>query len=140
MLSTRWQGYRRIAWVEQGLLGLAVVVVIAQGQWQQALTLALFLVASLVFVVRDDKSPTSGKAGGLKRGTAQSGLTSTIHLITATVQSVGLPSPVPECIYEPFPHLVPPSKHHTLVPKSAAPQSSSVSPHSFALSLSHFYP
>jgi len=54
MLSTRWQGYRKIAWVGQGILGLAVVVMIAQGQWQQSLTLTLFLVASLIFVVQDD--------------------------------------------------------------------------------------
>ncbi|MGG6265579.1 hypothetical protein ACQ4M3_06185 [Leptolyngbya sp. AN03gr2] len=58
MFSTRWKGYRQLAWVGQGLLGLAVIVVAAQGQWQQALTLALFLGASLIFVVQDDKLPT----------------------------------------------------------------------------------
>jgi hypothetical protein len=57
MLSTKWQGYRQAAWVGQGLLGLAVAVVTAQGQWQNALTLALFLGASLIFVVKDDRLP-----------------------------------------------------------------------------------
>jgi len=115
------------------------------------------------------KSPTSGKAGGLEKGAAQSRLASTIRLTTATVQSVGLPSPVLECIavatllrtflavcfaccrrclcpnlcgdgytYEPFLHRLPLLKHSSLAPKSAAPQSSSVSLHSFARSLSHF--
>jgi len=84
------------------------------------------------------QSPTSGKAGGLERGTAQSGLAPTIHPIVATVQFVGLPSLVLGCTYEPFLHRVPRSKHNTLVPKNAAPQSSSASPHNSALSLSHF--
>lgn len=57
MLSTRWRGYRPLAWIGQGLLALAIVVVAVQGQWQQALTLALFLGASLIFVVQDDKLP-----------------------------------------------------------------------------------
>lgn len=58
MLSTRWRGYRRLAWIGQGLLGLAVVWVIAQGQWPQALTLALFLGASIIFVLQEDRLPT----------------------------------------------------------------------------------
>lgn len=58
MSYTNWKGYRYAAWVGELLLGAAILLVLAQGQWQNALALGLFLVASLIFVIRDDKLPT----------------------------------------------------------------------------------
>ena len=46
------------AWIGQALLTIAIVVEIAQGEWQNALALALFLIISLIFVLRDDRLPT----------------------------------------------------------------------------------
>lgn len=58
MLSINWKGYRFAAWVGQTLLGIAVLSAAIQGKWQDAIALALFLIASFVFVVKDDKLPT----------------------------------------------------------------------------------
>ncbi len=58
MLSINWKGYRFAAWVGQTLLGIAVLAAAIQGKWQNAIALALFLIVSLVFVVRDNKLPT----------------------------------------------------------------------------------
>ncbi|HEY9880052.1 MAG TPA: hypothetical protein V6D29_16475 [Leptolyngbyaceae cyanobacterium] len=58
MSYTNWQGYRYAAWVGELLLGIATVLTLAQGQWQNAIALGLFLAASLIFVIRDDKLPT----------------------------------------------------------------------------------
>lgn len=58
MSYTNWQGYRYAAWVGELLLGIATVLTLAQGQWKNAIALGLFLAASLIFVIRDDKLPT----------------------------------------------------------------------------------
>lgn len=51
MLSTNWRGYRIAAYGGQLLLGIALVVVLSQGNFQGALTLTGFLAASVAFVV-----------------------------------------------------------------------------------------
>ncbi|MBW4449700.1 MAG: hypothetical protein KME38_23395 [Spirirestis rafaelensis WJT71-NPBG6] len=58
MKSINWQGYRIIAWVGQALLAIFVIFAAMQGNWSNALALVLFLIASFIFVVRDDKLPT----------------------------------------------------------------------------------
>lgn len=58
MQHTNWKGYRIAAWIGQALLAIAVILAIGQGKWQNALALALFLIASFVFVIRDDRLPT----------------------------------------------------------------------------------
>jgi len=58
MMTTNWRGYRVAAWVGQALLTIAVIAALGQGKWQNALGLALFLVASLAFVVINDRWPT----------------------------------------------------------------------------------
>jgi hypothetical protein len=58
MLHTNWKGYRMAAWIGQALLAIAIILAIGQGKWQNALALALFLVASFIFVIRDDRLPT----------------------------------------------------------------------------------
>lgn len=58
MQHTNWKGYRIAAWVGQAFLAIAVVMALGQGKWQSALALAGFLIASFIFVVRDDKLPT----------------------------------------------------------------------------------
>lgn len=58
MVSINWKGYRFAAWIGQTLLGIAVLATAIQGKWQDAIALALFLIISLVFVVKDDKLPT----------------------------------------------------------------------------------
>jgi hypothetical protein len=58
MLSINWKGYCFAAWMGQTLLGIAVLAAVIQGKWQNAIALALFLIVSLVFVVKDDKLPT----------------------------------------------------------------------------------
>ncbi|MBD2365374.1 hypothetical protein H6G36_30215 [Anabaena minutissima FACHB-250] len=58
MQTLNWRGYRVIAWIGQALLAIFVIVAAVQGKWLNALGLAFFLVASFVFVVRDDKLPT----------------------------------------------------------------------------------
>ncbi|MBD6614347.1 hypothetical protein FNW02_00250 [Komarekiella sp. 'clone 1'] len=58
MKSMNWKGFRVIAWFGQALLAIFVIVAAVQGKWSNALGLAFFLIASFVFVVRDDKLPT----------------------------------------------------------------------------------
>ncbi|WP_373527674.1 hypothetical protein [Nostoc sp.] len=58
MKSLNWKGYRIIAWIGQALLTIFVIVAAVQAKWSNALGLALFLVISFVFVIRDDKLPT----------------------------------------------------------------------------------
>ncbi|CBN56167.1 MULTISPECIES: hypothetical protein [Kamptonema] len=58
MQSINWKGYRFAAWMGQTLLGIAVLAAAIQGKWQNAIALALFLIVSLVFLVKDDKLPT----------------------------------------------------------------------------------
>jgi hypothetical protein len=56
--STDWKGYRILAWVLQGLLGIAIAVVLIQGKWLPAAALAGFLVISFLFVKLENKLPT----------------------------------------------------------------------------------
>jgi hypothetical protein len=58
MLNTNWRGYRVAAWVGQFFLGLAVLAAIVQGHGLNAIALVVFLTASLVFVVKDNRLPT----------------------------------------------------------------------------------
>lgn len=58
MLQTNWRGYRLAAWIGQFILAIAVVWSAAQGQWTNAVALAVFLIASFVFVTQDDRLPT----------------------------------------------------------------------------------
>lgn len=58
MQLINWRGYRIAAWIGQALLAFSVVLALSQGQWQNALGLALFLGASFLFVTQDDKLPT----------------------------------------------------------------------------------
>ncbi len=57
MFSVKWAGYRVAAYIGQGILGFAVLSAAVQGKWQNAIALALFLVASLIFIVKDDRLP-----------------------------------------------------------------------------------
>ena len=57
MLSTNWKGYRIAAYAGQFLLGIAVIVVLSQGNYRGALTLTGFLVASVAFVALDRQLP-----------------------------------------------------------------------------------
>lgn len=58
MLSVKWRGYRQAAWLGQALLTIAVIVAAMQGNWLNAIALGCFLIASFVFVIRDDRLPT----------------------------------------------------------------------------------
>ena len=57
MINADWKGYRALAWVLQGLLAIAIVVVLIQGKWLPAAALAGFLVVSFLFVKLDHKLP-----------------------------------------------------------------------------------
>ncbi|XZN89863.1 MAG: hypothetical protein ACM65M_19690 [Microcoleus sp.] len=57
MMSTNWGGYRVAAWVGQALLTIAVIFAVSHGNWQNVLGLGLFLAASVVFVVMEDRLP-----------------------------------------------------------------------------------
>jgi hypothetical protein len=58
MHSPNWEGYRIVAWVGQGLLAIAIVVMLIRGEWLAALTLGAFLVISYLFVAFERKLPT----------------------------------------------------------------------------------
>ena len=58
MRSMNWKGYRIAAWIGQALLVIAIDVVLMQGQWLAATTLAGFLVISYLFVAFERKLPT----------------------------------------------------------------------------------
>lgn len=58
MWSTNWHGYRVAAWAGQGLLAIAIVVVLFQRQWLAAASLAGFLLISYLFVAFERKLPT----------------------------------------------------------------------------------
>jgi len=58
LISADWKGYRTLAWVLQGLLAIAIVVVLFQGKWLPAAALAGFLVVSFLFVKLDHKLPS----------------------------------------------------------------------------------
>jgi len=57
MFNSDWKGYRSLAWVLQGLLAVAIVVVLIQGKWLPAAALAGFLLISFLFVKLDHKLP-----------------------------------------------------------------------------------
>jgi hypothetical protein len=57
MINADWKGYRALAWVLQGLLAAAIVVVLIQGKWLPAAALAGFLAVSFLFVKLDRKLP-----------------------------------------------------------------------------------
>src|SRR4051794_31281867 len=57
MINTDWKGDRELAWALQGLLAIAIVVVLIQGEWLPAAALAGFLVVSFLFVKLDRKLP-----------------------------------------------------------------------------------
>jgi uncharacterized membrane protein YjdF len=58
MMRTNWRGYRIAAWIGELVLFIAIVAAIAQGQWNNAIALAGFWIAALVFILTDDKLPT----------------------------------------------------------------------------------
>jgi len=58
MVNANWKGYRILAWVLQGLLAIAIVVVLLQGKWLPAVTLGGFLVISFLFVKLERQLPT----------------------------------------------------------------------------------
>ncbi|BAY23872.1 hypothetical protein NIES2100_36650 [Calothrix sp. NIES-2100] len=58
MKNLNWKGYRIIAWIGQALLTILVIAAAVQGKWTNAFGLAIFLIASFVFVIQDDKLPT----------------------------------------------------------------------------------
>lgn len=57
MRSTEWAGYKIAAWAGQGLLAVAIVVMVVQAKWVAAATLAGFLVASFLFVIFERRLP-----------------------------------------------------------------------------------
>jgi hypothetical protein len=58
MQSPNWEGYRIAAWVGQGLLAIAIVVMLIRGEWLAALTLGAFMLISYLFVAFERKLPT----------------------------------------------------------------------------------
>jgi len=58
MINANWKGYRALAWGLQGLLAVAIVVVLIQGKWLPAATLGGFLLVSFLFVKLERKLPT----------------------------------------------------------------------------------
>lgn len=56
--NTNWRGYRVAAWIGQFLLTIAVIIEATQGNWKGAIALAGFLIASVIFVIKDDRLPT----------------------------------------------------------------------------------
>ena len=56
--STNWRGYRIAAWVGQFFLAIATVIVFVSVGWQAGIILLLFLIASVIFVIKDRQLPT----------------------------------------------------------------------------------
>ncbi|MEC4894154.1 MAG: hypothetical protein SAL07_13490 [Oscillatoria sp. PMC 1051.18] len=56
--STNWRGYRVAAWVGEFLLAIATVFILVRVGWQEATILLGFLIASVVFLIRDLRLPT----------------------------------------------------------------------------------
>ena len=56
--NTNWRGYRVAAWIGQFLLTIAVIIEATQGNWKGAIALAVFLIASVIFVIKEDRLPT----------------------------------------------------------------------------------
>ena len=57
MLAINWKGYRFGAWIGQTLLAIATIAAVGQGNWSNAIVLALFLIASIAFMSKDDRLP-----------------------------------------------------------------------------------
>jgi hypothetical protein len=57
MLNTNWQGYRIAAWIGQALLAIAILLSLVQTKWMNALSLSVFFIAALIFLVKDDRLP-----------------------------------------------------------------------------------
>jgi hypothetical protein len=58
MINANWNGYRIVAWLLQGLLAIAIVVVLLQGEWLPAAALSGYLVISFLFVKLERKLPS----------------------------------------------------------------------------------
>jgi hypothetical protein len=58
MWNTNWKGYRTAAWIGQGLLVIAILMVVIKAQWLAAAALAGFLLMSYLFVAFERKLPT----------------------------------------------------------------------------------
>jgi hypothetical protein len=58
MRDMDWHGYRVLAWAAQGLLVIAIGVVLFQRQWLPAASLGGFLLASYLFVAFERKLPS----------------------------------------------------------------------------------
>lgn len=56
--STNWRGYRIAAWIGQFILAIATVIIFVRVGWQAGAILLLFLVASVVFIIKDRQLPT----------------------------------------------------------------------------------
>jgi hypothetical protein len=57
-INANWKGYRQLAWLLQGLLAIAIAVMLFQANWLAAITLGGFLLASFLFVKLEDKLPS----------------------------------------------------------------------------------
>jgi hypothetical protein len=56
--SSNWRGYRIAAWIGQFCLAIATTIVLVRVGWQAALILLLFLVASLIFIIKERQLPS----------------------------------------------------------------------------------
>jgi hypothetical protein len=57
-INANWKGYRTLAWLLQGLLAIAIVVMLFQANWLAAITLSGFLLISFLFVKLEHKLPS----------------------------------------------------------------------------------
>jgi uncharacterized membrane protein YjdF len=57
-INANWKGYRTLAWLLQGLLAIAIVVMLFQANWLAAITLSGFLLVSFLFVKLEHKLPS----------------------------------------------------------------------------------
>ncbi|MEC4982874.1 MAG: hypothetical protein SAJ37_01100 [Oscillatoria sp. PMC 1068.18] len=56
--STNWRGYRVAAWIGEFFLAIATAFIFARVGWQEGTILVGFLIASVIFVLRDVRLPT----------------------------------------------------------------------------------
>jgi hypothetical protein len=57
-INANWKGYRAIAWLLQGLLAIAIAVMLFQANWLAAAALSGFLIVSFLFVKLERKLPS----------------------------------------------------------------------------------
>lgn len=57
-MTTNWRGYRIGAWVGLLVLLVAIGAAVLQGEWNNAIALAGFGVAAVLFILTDDRLPT----------------------------------------------------------------------------------